>query len=139
MDDNLIHDEPLAVNHNFIAETAASLKSPQLQQITQTFRDSNDIVRRLLALPLTLLTIGETGKTYVAFLAEAMILSKRIQAGDHSDEAVAEAHDQARRRQREVDENSNLDPVKSAGSALRGIVKLDILKRPIQALFYSCA
>jgi hypothetical protein len=140
MDDNLIHDEALGLDLSVIAETAAHLKSPQLQQIAQTFRDSNEIVLRLLALPLTLLTIGETGKNFVAFLAEAMILSKRIQAGDHSDEAVGEAHDQALRRQREVaDENSNLDPVKSAGDALRVIVKLDILRRPIRALFYSCA
>jgi hypothetical protein len=86
-----------------------------------------------------LLTIGETGKNYVVFLAEAMILSKRIQVGDHSDEAVAEAHDQARRRQREVGENSNLDPVKSAGAALRVIVKQENMKRPMQALLYSCA
>jgi hypothetical protein len=149
MDDDLIGDklgfeldlgDTMGFELDLVRETIAHLKSPQLQQIAQTFLNSNEIVLRLLTLPLTLLTIGEGEKNRVVFLAEAMILSERIRFGDDSDAVMSEVHDQALRRQREVETaNPSFNPLASAKAALRRILKLEIMRRPMRALLYSCA
>jgi hypothetical protein len=139
MDDDLIGDK-VGFDLDLAAETATRLKSPQLRQIAETFHNSNEIVLRLLALPLTLLTIGEAAKNRMVFLAEAMILSEHIRAGDDSDAVMSEVHEQALRRHREVaTTNPNFDPVASAKAALRLIVKEQNMRRPMRALLYSCA
>jgi hypothetical protein len=72
-------------------DEVARLKSPQIQRVGNTFSDNADIVARLLALPLTLLALGESNRNRFLFLAEQLIVQyDRLKASGFSEEAYAE-------------------------------------------------
>ena len=119
----------------------AGLKSPQIQRVGSTFCDNADIVMRLLALPLTLLTIGESNRNRSLFLTEQLIIQYgRLKTSGFSEEAFAEVDKEARRRYDEMTaQDPNFDAVKTADAMLQKVTCLEILRRPVQALLYSSA
>ncbi|MGB8473132.1 MAG: hypothetical protein WCE61_03470 [Candidatus Acidiferrum sp.] len=120
------------------ADTAINVKCGALRAIAETFSKNCESVARLLALPLTLLTVGETGKHRLLFLTEALILDERIQRGDRSKEVLADVEKRAEERRISVaSSDSNFDAVKVANELLMQLSGIDALRRPLQTLLYS--
>jgi hypothetical protein len=129
-----------ALELEIISEAATNLRSQHLRRVAETYHTNNEVVLSLLALPLTLLTVGEVKHNRFAFVVEAMILSKRIRAGDESREAMAEIYAQSEKRYREVmGTESKLDPVGPASTMLQMVATQHTIKEPLRALLYACA
>jgi len=138
-EDSFIDDG--GISYEIPNDEVAGLKSPQVQRVGNTFCDNADIVTRLLALPLTLLTIGESNRNRFLFLAEQLIVQHgRLKASGFSKEAYSEVDNEAERRYEEVTaQDPNFDAVKSAKAMLRKMATCEDLRRPVQALLYTSA
>lgn len=119
----------------------AALKSLQIQRVANTFNDNADIVLRLLALPLTLLTVGESRRYQLVFHAEQQILQHgQLSASGFSKEAYAKIDNDAKRRYEEVTaKDPSFNAVNNAATLLGTMTNLEDLRRPLQALLYTSA
>jgi hypothetical protein len=124
-----------------LKDELAGLKSLQIQRVANTFIDNADIVERLIALPLTLLTVGESKRNQLVFHTEQLILQyAQLKASGFSGEAYAKVDNEAKRRYEEVTaQDPSFDAVKSAQTLLGDMTNLDIIRRPLQALLYTSA
>jgi hypothetical protein len=121
-------------------ETAKAMHYPELRIVGEVFRDNCDVLLRLLALLLTLLTIGETRKDGVLFLAEALILNRQKWAVDDSDAVNLEIRREAVRRHEQMAKtDSNFDAITNAKAMLADLLREDTIKRPLEALLYAAA
>jgi hypothetical protein len=113
---------------------------PELRVVGEVFRNNSDVLLRLLALPLTLLTIGETRKDGVLFLAEALILNRQKWADDDSDAVNLEIRREAVRRHEQMAKTDpNFNAVSNAKAILAELLREDTIKRPLEALLYAAA
>jgi len=119
-------------------ETVKAMHCSELRVVGEVFRNNSDVLLRLLALPLTLLTIGETRKDGVLFLAEALILNRQKWSADDSDEVNLEIRREAVRRHEQMAKTDpNFNAVSNAKTILAEILREDTIKRPLEALLYA--